>query len=239
MRFIRKIALGSKVVKDMVASEGLIGFTAKSMSRLFKYIYSKCWKNPEFKFNGRNYKYFYSFFNVTFTNERAVEIPIALEVIKSSLKKEILEVGNVLHFYSDFKHDVVDKYELGQNIINQDIVEYKTAKRYDLIVSVSTLEHIGWDEDPKDKNKIPKALDNMKNLLAENGEMLFTFPFGYNTDLDYLIKKRGLEFTEIYFLKRISQDNTWKQVEFSEIEDARYGLPYPFANAIVIGIIKK
>ena len=43
-------------------------------------------------------------------------------------------------------HDVLDKYEKGNNVINDDVVSFSTEVKYDLIVSVSTLEHVGWDE---------------------------------------------------------------------------------------------
>ena len=44
-------------------------------------------------------------------------------------------------------------------MINQDVVDFKTNEKYDLIVSISTLEHVGWDEEPRDDKKISKALN--------------------------------------------------------------------------------
>ena len=55
--------------------------------------------------------------------------------------------------YYKFEHDIVDKYEKKKGIINQDIVDYKPDKKYDLIISISTLEHVGWDETPRENYK--------------------------------------------------------------------------------------
>ena len=46
----------------------------------------------------------------------------------------------------------------------------RPTKLYDLIISISTLEHIGWDEAPRDDTKILRALDNLMSLLSENGD---------------------------------------------------------------------
>jgi hypothetical protein len=62
-------------------------------------------------FNGECYQYFYHWFNTTFKNERTIEIPIVCKFINESKNLEILEIGNVLSHYFEFKHDVVDKYE--------------------------------------------------------------------------------------------------------------------------------
>jgi cyclopropane fatty-acyl-phospholipid synthase-like methyltransferase len=35
-------------------------------------------------------------------------------------------------------------------MINEGVVDFHPSKRYDIIVSISTFEHIGLDEKPKD-----------------------------------------------------------------------------------------
>ena len=215
-----------------------IRFIPVCLSRFSKYLYCMFFKRSEFVFNEHSYKYFCSLFNNTFECERAVEVPIVLDCVKRFPDKEILELGNVLHSYYKFKHDIVDKYEKKRGVINQDIVEYRVNKKYGLIVSISTLEHIGYDEEPKDKNKVLSAIENMINLLDKKGIMVVTWPLGYNKDFDSLIEKIKLKFSEIYYLKRISKDNRWIQAGFNEIKDCRFNFPYPFANAIAVGVFK-
>ena len=86
-------------------------------------------------------------------NERSIEVPIVMEIVNQNKGKRILEIGNVLSNYYKVSHDIVDKYEKAPNVINQDVVDFKTNEKYDLIVSISTLEHVGWDEEPRDDKK--------------------------------------------------------------------------------------
>lgn len=48
----------------------------------------------------------------------------------------------------------------------------------------------------------------MLKCLTSDGEMVVTFPLGYNSEMDNLLKDNELCFTETYFLKRISHDNS-------------------------------
>lgn len=203
----------------------------KLFPRIFEFLYCKAFQKGTFEFRGETYDYYLHFYPITFRNERAVEIPISLKFIKGNC----LEVGNVLHSYKPFDHDVVDKYEKGA--INADIVDYHPQKKYDSIVCISTLEHIGWDEE-KEKNKALRAVESMKGLLVDGGSMGVTYPFGYNSDLDALTLDNELGFTECYFLKRISKYR-WKQTDLKDIRKSRYGAPYPCANALVVGIYVK
>jgi hypothetical protein len=172
-------------------------------------------------------------------NERAVELPIVMDVVNSNTDKRILEVGNVLPHYFNFSHTVVDKYEVCEGVINQDIVDFRSAILYDFIVSISTLEHVGWDETPRDDKKILRAIENMKNLLSDNGAMVITLPIGQNAALDSMIKDRVLTFDQQYYMLRISKSNEWREASWNEVKDQQYNKPYSNANAIVIGIVFK
>ena len=218
-------------------------------SYYFIYCKSLIYLKPPgtFTFQGRTHHYFYHPYNTTWKNERAVEVPIILEKIQAHQGRRILEVGNVLSNYVQFQHDIVDKYDKTTGVINQDVVDFQPLSenekdKYDLIVSISTMEHVGWDETPRDPKKIPLALENLTtNCLAPGGEIVVTLPIGYNTYLDKLLKedKIFIGFTEQYYLKRISDDNKWIQVGGGEIRKAKYGTPFPYANMLVIGIIKR
>ena len=222
----------------------------QAFKKSYNFIYCKLlihMKPPgTFTLQGQPYPYFYHPHNTTWKNERAVEIPIILEKIQFYHYQggRILEVGNVLSNYVHFQHDVVDKYDKADGVINQDVVDFQPSEneKYDLIVSISTIEHVGWDETPRDPKKIPLALENLTTkCLALGGEIVVTLPMGYNTYLDELLKedKIFIGFTEQYYLKRISDDNRWIQVGGGEIREAKYGTPFPYANMLVIGIIKR
>ena len=205
----------------------------------FVYFYRGMKFYPYFALNGTNYKYLYHRHNCTWCSEREVEIPIAWKTVCKHNNKKILEVGNVLNWYYDLKHDVLDKYEIASNVINEDVVNFNNGKKYDLIVSISTLEHVGWDEPKRSKTKILKALDNLKSLLTKNGILLFTVPLGYNKYLDALLNENKIKMSEAYFLKRISTDNRWIETAWNEVKNTRYGEPFEAANAIMIGIIRR
>ena len=60
----------------------------------------------------------------------------------------------MLSYVFTVHHDILDKYETANNVINEDIAEYSPRKKYDLIVSVLCLPCVGWDETPRDSSKI-------------------------------------------------------------------------------------
>jgi len=49
-----------------------------------------------------------------------------------------------------------------------------------LVINISTLEHIGWNEIPKDPVKILTVIDNFLKFLNRNGKILITLPLGWN-----------------------------------------------------------
>jgi len=170
-----------------------------------------------------------------------VEIPIIQEWLTQYRGRRILEVGNVLSHYFEVDHDVVDRYERGKNVINTDVTEFNTNKKYDLIISISTLEHIGWFwyEEPRNYGKVLVAIEKLRSMLAEGGKMVVTIPVGYNFKLDELIDRGEIEFTQMYCMKRISRDNRWVEVSWDEVKHMEYDTPYPGANGLVIGVIEK
>jgi hypothetical protein len=189
-------------------------------------------RDAQFVVGSKTYNYF------SHPYERAVELPIAFEFIKTG--KNILEVGNVFHHYplQIMDRDIVDKYEKARGIINTDILEFKPNRKYDRIVSISTIEHIGYDElGIPDPDKPMKAINHMKTLLVENGSMLVTMPIGYNPAIDKMVFGENTPFEQQYYLKRVSKDNRWEQVSSAVAHKCKCDKPYRCANAIIVGII--
>lgn len=207
-------------------------------SRFSMYVWVLLFRSMKtFSLDGKVYQYAAHLQNATFRVERAVEIPIALEMFP--WVGDVLEVGNVLSQYIQLPHDIVDKYEKGDGVQNIDVVDYSPEKRYDLIICISTLEHVGWDETPKEPEKILTALKAMKTLLTDKGKMLITVPLGYNEFLDQCIVDGSLGFSRTLFMARTSRMNDWKQTNFEEASAHKYGEVYPCANGIAIGIVEK
>ncbi len=214
----------------------MVGFGVNFSHDYIKAYYLRLY-DRRFRFQGKEYRYFY--YCATWRDERCVEVPIAWDYVNSALERklDILEVGNVLSNYYKFEHDVVDKYEVGKGVINEDIVTFNPNKKYDLIVSVSTIEHVGWDEAIREKGKIIKAFENIRALLKPGALAVITIPLGYNEEFDSLYKTGNIAFDHVYYLKRIGRDD-WIESGLDEVEHSKFDSPYPFANALIIGLIK-
>ena len=240
-----RIQKGIKVLRK----EGILKFSIRFswylkrlLRRKFSFVIIPLLPKKAFEFNGKKLKYFYHRHNLTWTNERAVEIPIVRDYLNNNYRNtnhsKILEVGAVLPHYFQFNFNVLDKFERGLGIINEDVVNYHPPQKFDLIISISTLEHVGFDDDDKDPMKILKAFDNLKKCLNKSGKIVFTVPIGYNPALDNLIFEHKLDLSEEYFLKRSSGIN-WKQINKDQAKGAKYGKYNSLsATVIMVGIIK-
>lgn len=157
-----------------------------------------------------NYKY-----NHTRNNERAVEVALGLHLLASA--KRTLEVGAVLpHYLPTWPvkvHDVVDLTERYPGVINANVLDYVPEGNYDLVLSISTLEHIGHIK------RIRVAVDRMKNWLADSGLLFITLPCGYRPDIDILVHSGKLGMEVLRMDKVDQKDNLW--VEWSSKDKPR------------------
>ena len=71
-------------------------------------FYNNHRKKLTFSFLNINIHYFCHWYNLTFTNERAVGIAIAHHVLEKFRGKKILEIGNVLSNYYETSHQIID-----------------------------------------------------------------------------------------------------------------------------------
>lgn len=204
--------------------------------RLMAYCYFLGYKPKRyFSFGNALLKYFYHKENNTYDNERCIELPIVFQFMRQHKNKSFLEVGNVLHRYVKCTWPVLDKYDTTATIV-QDIVGFKPKNKYDLIFSISTLEHAGFDEEQKDKIKPVKGLQTIKGALNKNGLGVVTLPLGYNPDLDRYLFKKTI-FSELIFMKRVRR-YVWKQVPKKAMVGCKYGKPFPGANGLAVGILR-
>lgn len=241
---LRGVIIHTRRLAALLQQRGLIFVIRLFVTLIFGYYFYKILKSGRtFLFKKTRHKHFYHHYNVTWASERAIEIPIIRGIVEQQNGKRILEFGNVLSYYFPTNHDILDKHEKGRNIINQDVADFQPGEKYDLIVSISTFEHIGWDEhllySGPEPQKILLAFNNLKECLKPNNEMFITFPKGYNPELDRMIDSGRIMFTPILCMKRISADNTWSEAKWHDIKNAQYDGPYIAANGLVIGHYQK
>lgn len=192
--------------------------------------------NDTFVLEGRTYPLFLHEAGRTWRSERIVEVPIGLEALEAAPDQtRVLEVGNVLRQYRPAsRHTVVDKYERAPGVINED-AETFTGGPFSAIVSLSTIEHIGWDETPRDPAKIPRVIEHLRGLLTPGGRLTVTVPHGWNRDLDDLLAADALPFDTVSYLQRLDLANRhWRQVQRSDIERLSFGYPYVGGNAVAV-----
>ncbi len=188
-----------------------------------------------FTFGSQRPAYFYHRYNMTWACERCVEVPIALQYLEQFQGRPVLEIGNVLSHYVSIRHDVLDKFEKAEGVINQDIVDFNPGRKYALVLSISTFEHIGFDDEAEggSAEKIQAAIASSKRLLEADGKLVLTVPMGYNPELDRLIRGNELPSTQEFFLKRSSRLR-WEPCSRSDALLCRYRRPFPYANAILV-----
>jgi len=167
-------------------------------------------------------------YNTTRLNERAVEIPI----VRSWLQRNgsILEVGNVLAHYPDApQRAVVDRWEQGPGVVNMDVFEI--AGSWDQIFSISTLEHVRWDEEPREAGGSVAAIEHLRSVLAPGGRLLVTVPTGCNPPLDEWLAADDTGADRACTLVRDGAH--WRQT--SEIQILPYGQEAGWAEALWVG----
>jgi hypothetical protein len=235
--------------KEIYINEGLFNLSLRSMKAFLRFIGKKIMRkliipvsflllHKHFKIENLKYRYFVNKNNSVYT-ERVVEIPYIIKFLNLQTDENLLEVGNVLSKYLKMSHTILDKYEIGENIINEDAVNYNPGKKFSNIVSISTFEHIGFDEPIREYGKMTEALLNIIGLLEENGRLVITVPLGYNPEVDDLIRSHRINFSKTHFLKRFSRLNLWKETSMDDALRFKYGSKYPAANAIAILVYQK
>jgi SAM-dependent methyltransferase len=193
----------------------------------------------EFTFAGERYSYFFHPHKWTWLTERSVEIPIVRAFLDRHAGERILEVGNVLAHYCDHSHLVVDKYERAPGVLNRDVLDLEDLGSFDLVVAISTLEHVGWDEEPRDAAKAVEAVRRLQALIAPGGQLVLTVPVGYHPTLDAALQSGTFRFACARAMRRRELGPHWRELP----SEKAWGTPYDFllyaARAVFIGVIER
>jgi hypothetical protein len=192
----------------------------------------------KFTFLGERYPYRFHPYKWSWLTERTVEVPIVQAIVDSHHGGRILEVGNVLSHYRDQSHLIVDKYERSPGILNRDVLDLDDLGQFDLIVAISTIEHVGWDEEPREPGKAIEAVHRLQRLLAPCGRFVLTVPIGYHPALGAALQAGALEFTRTAALRRVGQ-TAWREAPLEEVWNVPYDFLLYSARAVFIGWIER
>ena len=207
----------------------------KPLRLAFAPLILQCLRRHAFQWEGEELQCFYHRYNMTWAGERAAEIPIAKKFLDAAAGKTVLEVGNVLPHYFATNHTIVDKFEVAPGVINQDILDYRPETQFDLILSISTFEHIGFDDDSEGGSgkKIVNGVKHCRSLLSPAGRLVLTVPLGYNPELDGLIRTNDWEAAAGRYLYRTGFTQ-WQECDQSTAFTHPYRSRFPYGNAIMI-----
>ena len=190
-----------------------------------------------FGLDGEHYPYLFHRYKATWLTERAVEVPVVQRMVDREAGS-VLEVGNVLSHYRAQRHLVVDKYEQAPGVVNRDVLDLADLGRFDLVVAISTLEHVGWDEEPRRPDAALDAVQALRDRLAPGGRLVLTHPVGYNPHLDEALRSGKLSIERAAALRRAGRRTRWEQLP----PDAAWRVPYDFllysARAVVFAELK-
>jgi len=120
-----------KRYEKSLGSRGILKTAAVGIKLFSEYFYYKMFKFNNFRLENKTLDYFYYPYNATWRNERCIEIPIVKNVLDKHKNKKILEIGNVLSYYYSINHEILDKYEKAEGVINEDIIKFNPITKYD------------------------------------------------------------------------------------------------------------
>ncbi len=196
-----------------------------------------------FAFGGERHRYLYHRYKRTWLTERAVEVPVVQAIVDRRAADpgaRILEVGHVLgHYRPGQPHLVVDKYEPSPGVLNRDVLELEDLGDFELIVAVSTVEHVGYDERPRDPDGPARAIAALRERLAPGGLLVITVPVGYNPGFDAALRTGEIATTRTAALRRVGGGTRWREIDPAQVWDAPYDRLLYSARGVLLAFIER
>jgi SAM-dependent methyltransferase len=195
-------------------------------------------RHGHFELESRCYPYLFHRYKRSWLSERAVEVPVAQALVDRAVGKRVLEVGHVLGHYRPEAHMVVDKYEPAPGVLNCDVLDLEPLGSFDLIIAISTLEHAGWDEAPRDPRKAIEAVAALRRRLSPGGTLMMTVPVGYNPIFDAALRGGEVDLASSSALRRQPNATHWRQVPVAHVWSAPYDFLLYSARGVVFAFIE-
>jgi SAM-dependent methyltransferase len=183
-------------------------------------------RGGEFVLGGESYRLLRRAHGLTWLTERAVEVPVAQRLLERHRGERVLELGNVLSHYMPIGHEIVDKYERAPDVRNLDVLDLPAEPEYDLVIAISTLEHVGRDETPSEPAHAVRALERLRGVLRPGGRLFVTVPVGYNPELDAALADGPYEL-------RAMRRAPWREVDPGEALECPYDFLVYSASAVL------
>jgi O-antigen chain-terminating methyltransferase len=120
---------------------------------------------------------------------------------------------------------------------------------FDLVLCISTLEHIGRDNDvyavdaPRDEHGDEAALRELHRVLAHDGRLLVSVPTGEHDDQGWQLQRTPEDWVAVFeragFIVYedelyLRAPNGWRRASLAEARTARYGSGGPGAGAVLL-----
>jgi SAM-dependent methyltransferase len=191
-----------------------------------------------FELQGRRYQYLFHRYKRSWLSERAVEVPVVQALVDGAAGRRVLEVGHVLGHFRAQSHTVADKYEPATGVLNRDVLDLAELGTFDLIVAISTLEHVGWDEAPREPEKAIDAVAALRRQLAPGGRLVITVPVGYNPVFDAALRDGRIPLTSAAALRRFPGSSEWREVAPDEVWAAPYDFLLYSARGVLFAFIE-
>jgi hypothetical protein len=188
--------------------------------------------------DGDCYGYLFHPYKHTWLTERAVEVPVMQRIVDRE-RGRVLEVGNVLSHYRAQRHTVVDKYERAPGVLNLDVLDLGELGEFDLIVAISTLEHVGWDEEVRRPERALEALSALWSRLSARGRLVLSLPVGYNARFDEALRGGAVPLNRAVALRRAGGGARWRQVPVEEAWSAPYDFLLYSARSVVFAEVRR
>jgi len=231
--------INQNMLLRILKRNGIIYLAKRVFYRVFWGPIIRLFAPSIFTVQGMHFSYFRHSYNTTFINERTVEIPFFRNIMSRFHGKKVLEIGNVLSHYEKSWWTVVDKFEVFSGVDNTDILEYSPKEKFDLVLAISTFEHIGFDENPRAPEKLMDVLAHLKDrCMNPSSELWFSIPVGWNPELDMKIFKHSFPYDACIYLERSSLLNTWR--ECVQVDAQWFNRPYRmYPTALILVQILK
>jgi SAM-dependent methyltransferase len=197
------------------------------------------------------------------TDERRIEIPWALS--RHGGARRVLDVG---YAYAPQPYlealvsrrvdelvgvDLAERIVPGLRTVTADLRAMPfEAESFDLVLCISTLEHVGWDNavyglsSEQDSSGMRKALEELRRVMATDGRIVITVPCGIEEHHGWFVQRtpsQWLRFFESTALQIAEHEiyelleDGWTRVEGDP--EVRYGERGPAASAVLCATLTR